>query len=52
MGTKEEKLKLIVLKSALEYGKKVDEELKNLYQTDRLLHPSHHLQQSKVHWTQ
>ena len=34
MGSKEEKLKLIVLKSALEYGKKVDEELKNLYQTD------------------
>lgn len=34
MGTKEEKIKLIVLKSALEYGKRVDEELKNLYQTD------------------
>ena len=35
MGSKEEKLKLIVLKSALEFGKLVDENLKDLYQTDK-----------------
>lgn len=34
MGSKEEKLKLIVLKSALEYGKLVDKNLKQIYQTD------------------
>ena len=34
MGKEKEKLKLIVLKSALEFGKKVDERLKDLYQTN------------------
>lgn len=35
MGKKEQKLKLIVLKSALEYGKKVDKNLQKLYKTDK-----------------
>lgn len=34
MSNSENKLKLIVLKSALEFGKKVDENLKNMYQND------------------
>lgn len=34
MSSSENKLKLIVLKSALEFGKKVDENLKNMYQSD------------------
>ena len=34
MSVEKERLRLIVLKSALEYGKKVDENLKDLYQTD------------------
>ena len=35
MSSREDKLKLIVLKSALEFGSKVDEKLKELYQVDR-----------------